>query len=96
MPSNYGYADYAARLNRETACPACGAGRNLIWGVDPAKDSGLEPMLIAAYECSATFRAVDAGIVVGDACPGSSQVAAEMLKYEAHFDARDALKGRAA
>lgn len=96
MKMKFGYADYAARLERERACPACGADRHMIWGIDPAKDSGIETMLIAAYDCGATFRAIDSGIVSGDPCPASSQVAADMMTYEAHSDARAAVQGRAA
>lgn len=96
MPSNYGYADYAARLQAEQACLCCGAARNLTWGVDPGAGSGLEEMTIAAYDCGASFRATASGITPGDHCPASANVAAQMLTYEAQLNARQAKKGRAA
>ncbi len=96
MPNNYGYADYAARLDAETACPCCGADRNITWGLDPAADSGREDMMIAAYDCGATFQSTARGIAAGDPCPASANVAAQMLTYEAQMNARDAAKGRAA
>lgn len=96
MPSNYGFADYAARLEAEIACPCCGADRNMTWGLDPAADSGREQMMIASYDCGGTFQATASGIAAGDPCPASANVAAQMLTYEAHLNARQAKKGRAA
>jgi hypothetical protein len=96
MARNFTFSDYAARLDAETACPCCCADRNMTWGLDPAADSRREQMMIAAYDCGATFQATARGIAAGDPCPASANVAAQMLTYEAHMNARDAAKGRAA
>lgn len=78
---------FIVKLSSRDSCPACGSARAEFITVPYAGDRWEQAVI--EFECDATFRASDDGIVVVYPCPTRSVLAADLMTLEVQGQVRE-------